>query len=591
MEENKAKEYEEAILTERRSLVYKASDDDLIRAIDTAVKESITLKQLADRIGKRNETYWEKGTDIKPGTIHPKKSKTIDNRIFMSTETLVPMVISRTPEPTIINSGDNDIREKLVRVLTCAYEVKQKLKIKVESVIRHWFLYHIGILKYRWDDGFITEVVRPEKMGFDPTSPDKGSCEFMYEWLEDTIGDLIEKFPKKKKDLIAKYGTDRMKSKVRYVEFWGGNGKWVAWKLQAILLGKQKNPNFDYGTDAVGKEGEEDFEEAIEGANNLFKFPEFPYLILNVFNLGKNIYDDTGLIEQAIPLQDAVNKRKNQISDLTDEQKKVIIASSKAMSKEELQKFIDKYGHIGLWLDKGEMADVRVEGGQAGADVFNDLSHSIGEIDNIMGTHSTSRGERKEQETLGGRKLLTSADFGRTETIVMNVEQLMEDWYNAYLHMIRVYSNEEMEFDDGEGDPIKLTRDDIPENVVIMVKKGSTLPVDKASRAEMAVKLAQFGFIDPSTLFQELGYSKEEERTEDLFKWLAATGKINPEAISAGAGAGAGQAEQGDQKQKQELVVLKQIMSSEEFKKLPLKKQKSTIAKAREIVKKIKEGK
>jgi len=491
MEDTKTNELEETVLTERRFLEYKAKDDDLINAINTAVKESISLKQLADKAGKRNEIYWEKGTDINPDDIHPKRSKTVDNRIFMSVETILPMITSRTPEPTIINAGNNDIREKLIKVLTCAYEVKQKFKLKLQAVIRHWFIYKIGVIKYRWDkeEGFVTEIVRPDKMGFDPTSPDRNSCEFMWEKMEDKMEDLIKKFPKKKKDLIAKYTKDRMKSKFSYLEFWGGGGKWVAWKIGSILLGKMKNPNFDYGSEAEDKEGEEGYTPAIEGINNLFKKPEFPYLLLNVFNLGKNVYDDTSLIEQAIPLQDAVNKRKNQISDLTDEQKKLIIASSKSMSKEELQSFINKYGHMGLWLDKGEMNDIKIEGGKAGADVFNDLAQSIGEIDNIMGAQPTVRGESKEQETLGGRKLLASAAYGRVETIIMNVENLLEDWFNAYLHMIKVYSMEELEYDSGEAEPVTLTRDEIPSNVVVMVKKGSTLPVDKVARAEMAVKL------------------------------------------------------------------------------------------------------
>jgi len=567
MEEQKTNELEETILTERQSLEYKAKDDDLIRAINSAVKESKSLKDIVDEIGAKNELYWKKGTNIKDSDIHPKKAKSSDNKIFMSIETILPMIVSRTPEPTILGVRDNDLREKLIEVLTTAYEVKQKLKLKLISVIRHWFLYRIGVWKYRWDEGFITETVRPEKIGLDPRATEKSNCEYMFEWMEDTIENLVIKFPKKKKDLIAQYTKDRMKSKVRYLEFWGGKAEWVAWKLGTILLDKQKNPNFDYGE-----------------VNNLFKKPEFPYLILNVFNLGKNLYDDTSLIEQSISLQDLVNKRKNQISDLTDEQKKLVIASSKAISKEEFQKFINKYGHVGIWLDNGEISDIKVEGGNADASIFSDLNQSIGEIDNIMGTHSTIRGERKEQETFGGRRLLTASDYGRTETIVDNVEQLLEDWYNAYLHMLKIYSVEGTEFDSGEGEPIILTREEIPKGVLVMIKKGSTLPVDKASRAEMAVKLAQFDKIDPETMFDELGYGKAEERTQKLYEWLSKTGKIRPEMEGQGMGG------QGGGQETQQLARLKQIMSSPRFQGLSPEQQSPIVQQARAIVNKIKGG-
>lgn len=576
-------EIQEAILIERQSLEYTAKDEDLIGAIENAILEAKPLKKIADDIGKRNELYWEKGTDINPDMIHPKRAKIVDNRIFMGVETILPILTSRTPDPTIIGNVDNNVREKLIKVLTIAYEIKLKVQQKLQRIIRHWFLYRIGIWKYRWDEGFIVETVRPEKIGVDPRATEKGNCEYMFELMEDKLEDLISEFPEKKEALLMKYGENKTKSKVKYIEFWGGQGEWVAWKLQELLLGKQKNPNFDYGKSAKGKEGEEGYEPAQEGGNNLFKKPQFPYLILNVFNLGKNLYDDTSLAEQSINLQDSINKRKNQISDLTDENKKLVIASSRAISKEGLQEFVDKYGMMGLWLDKGEIADVRVEGGQADASIYADLNHSIGEIDNIMGTHSSVRGERKEQETLGGRKLLVAADYGRADTIIINIEQLLEDLFNAYLHLLKVYSLEDVEFDDGE-ETITLSREEIPSGILVMVKKGSTLPVDKASRAELAIKLAQFDKIDPETLFEELGYAKADERTEKLYEWLKRTGKIIPEQVMGG-GEGGGTPEA------QQLTRLKAIMQSPQFQKLPPEKQQQMVEQARTIVEAIKGGK
>ena len=587
----KKDELEEAILTERKSLEYNAKDEDLARAINSAVKESKKLKEIADKIGKKNELYWEKGTDLDRKKIHPKRAKIIINRIFTSVETVVSIVTSRPPEPTIIGEElENVIREKLIKILTIAYEVKQKLKQKLQKIIRHWFLYRIGVWKYRWDGGFITETVRPEKIGFDPRAPETGDCEYMFEWLEDTIGNLIKEYPKKKKAILEKYGKDKLKSKVKYLEFWGGNAEWVAWKLGTIILDKQKNPNFDYGElakKAKGEEGEEGYEEAVEakeGTNNLFKKPQFPYLILNVFNLGKNLYDDTSLIEQSIPLQDAANKRKNQISDLTEENKKLIVASSKAISKEDFQEFIDKYGMVGIWLDRGEISDIKVEGGHADASTHNDLTQSLLEIDNIMATHGSSRGERQKTETATGRKILVAGDYGRAETIIVNIEELMEDWYNAFLHMTKVYSTEDSKFSNSE-ETIVLNKEEIPEGVLVMVKKGSTLPVDKASRAEMALNLAKIDKIDPETMFDEVGYGNAEERTDKLFEWLEKTGKTRPEGMPAG-GAGAG----AQDPRIVQLAKVKKIMTSTEFKKLPVKQQQATITKAREIVKQIKGG-
>jgi hypothetical protein len=581
------KEIEDVIVAEREFLELKAEDDDLISAINRAMEEARPLKELMDQIGENNKIYWQKGTDLyedNTGVVqHPNKSKVVDNRIFMSVETILPMVTARTPEPAIAGDVENELREKLVKMLQIAYEVKLKVKNKLQQIVRHWFIYRIGVWKYRWDEGFILENVLPSKIGIDPRATERGECEFVYELLEDSLEDIIETYPKSKDKIIAKYGVDKLKSKVKYIEFWGGYGKWVAWKLGNILLDKQKNPNFDYGSPAKGKEEDEDFEEAKKGTNNLFKSPQLPYLFFSIFRLGKAMYDDTSLIEQTKSLQDGTNKRKNQISDLLDENKKLIIASSKALSKEEMQKFINKYGMVGLWLSNGNIADIRVEGGQADASAYNDMAHSISEIDNVFGTHSTTRGERKEQETLGGRRLLVASDFGRAETISENVEQLMEDFYNAFLHMSKVYGLEDEVFSDGE-ETIKLSTDEIPEGILVIVKKGSTLPVDKASRAEMAIKLAEFDKIDPKTLFEELGYGDSDERTEELYEWLRRTGKVVPQEVGAPGGGGAG----GENDPR--LVRLQDIINSPNFQQLSPEDQKEMVVKAREIIEQVKRG-
>jgi len=48
-------------------------------------------------------------------------------------------------------------------------------------------------------------------------------CEYVWEQLEDTQENLIAKFPKKKKEIEQIFGQDKTpKSKIRYIEFWGG---------------------------------------------------------------------------------------------------------------------------------------------------------------------------------------------------------------------------------------------------------------------------------------------------------------------------------------------------------------------------------
>ena len=46
---------------------------------------------------------------------------------------------------------------------------------------------------------------------------------------------------------------------------------------------------------------------------NHFECRKKPYVFLTVFNLGKRPFDDTSIIEQVLPIQDNINKRKRQI--------------------------------------------------------------------------------------------------------------------------------------------------------------------------------------------------------------------------------------------------------------------------------------
>jgi hypothetical protein len=560
--------FEQLVVAERENLEYTAKDDELITAIDEAITDSKTLKDKIDEIGKRNKLYWKQGTDKDLSKIHPRKAKVVDNRIFTDTETAIPIITAETPEANVLKVP-NELRETIGRYLEACYEVEDKMQQKLQQLIRHWYLYLIGAFKYRWDkeDNFTTDNVLPRKIGFDRRATSLANCEYIWEEMEDNVEDLIEKFPSKKED-IKQLNKDS-KSKLKYFEFWGGNGEWVVWKLDKIILDKRKNPNWDY-----------------EEADNLFKKPKFPYIFFNVFSFGdeSGMYDETSAIEQAIPLQDGVNQLERQIIDLNEGQKRVWAVSAEAMSEEKAQALVDKTGDLLAYYDrKAPQGGIQLPlAGKPDASLYNNLAHLLGEIDNVMGIHSTTRGERKEQETLGGRQLLQASDYGRLDLIVRNVEQVIEEWYNARLHMLKVYSMEEDRVEDSEGDQIALDPQSIPPGTTVMVKKGSTLPVDKRSRMDMAVELAKADKIDPETFFEELGYGNVEERTKKLYQWLIDTGKATPQAMAVGQQGG----QQGDQLQR-----LKSILESDQFKQLPVDHQKRFALQARQILEAIKGGK
>lgn len=575
--------FSDVIQSYRQNLEFEKKDDELLIAINKAIQESQELKQMADKIGERNKSYWRRGSDKDFSTYHAKKSKTVINRIFTDVETAIPIISANTPEPTVIgDDATGSVREKIQEGLEIAYEVKYKMQLKLQCLARHWFLFTVGIWKYRWQEGFITENVLPRKIGIDKWATTKENCEYIWEELEDTAENLIEKFPKKEKDILGLIGENNLKSKIKYCEFWGGNGKWVCWviPMRNIILDKKKNPNYDY-------ENED---------NNIFQKPQFPFIFLNVFNIGDNtsLYDETSLIQESIPVQDGVNQLEQQIIDLNEGQKRVWVTSGEAMSEKKAQELVDKTGDLMVYLDRKSPigAVSQVQAGKPDASLFNNLTHLLSEIDNIMGIHSTTRGERAQQETYGGRQLLMASDIGRMDLIVRNVEQAMEEWYNSYLHMIKVYAIEPEVLISAEK-TIELKPEEIPNNVMVMVKKGSTLPTDDRTRMEMAKELASAGMIDPKTLFEEMGYGNIEQRVQDLIAWLTQTGKIappqpaQPQMLTEGQvpveGQGGGV--------EADVAKLQNVFSSPQFQQIPDEKKLELLQRGRGMINTIKGGK
>ena len=577
----------------RTNLLFTAKDEDLISAINTAMQESSSLKDKIDEQGKINKTYWKLGTLKDMRRVHPKKAKVVINRLFTDIETAIPILTAGMPEPTVIGAADNNMQELLQKGLQMAYEVKYKMQNKLQCLLRHWFLFRIGVLKYRWDKdkGFITENVLARKIGFDKRASSLDNCEYFWEEMEDIAEDMKAKFKGEKiGSFIDEISQKNPKAKIKYTEFWGGNGEWVCWKLRDRILDKKKNPNFNYGESAKGTAGMIDYIPAVEG-ENIFDRPRFPYIILNVFSFGDEtgMYDETALIEEAISAQEGVNQLEQQIIDLNEGQKRVWVALGRAVSREVFDDLVSKTGDLGVYVDRnGLPGDVQqVQSGKPDASLYNDLAHLLGEIDNIMGIHSTTRGaETAKQETLGAQQLQMGSDYGRLDLIVRNVEQVIEEWYNAYLQMLKVYSIEAEVLSNGK-ETVELAKGQIPSGIMIMVKKGSTLPIDERTKRQDAIQLAQFNMIDPATLFEEMSYANVEKRVQDLYAWLQATGKIMPQQPQIGAGGQPGGAEQ---QQGQQVAKVQELLNSPQFQQLGDEDKMAVLQNAKGIISQVKTG-
>lgn len=560
----------EIILTERKALEYTAKDEDIVKLVDDRISEANKKKSEIDKKAAINEKYW-RGEQLDTTKIPDTRAKIVDNKIFQSLETMLPILTANVPQPEIQGEIDNNIRSDLQDLMKIHYEIVQTIPQKLREFIRNWAIGYVGVLKYRWEKGkgMTTEVVNWRKIGFDPVATRLQDADFVFEYQEDTITNLVKRFPKAKRKIKEKYPEDKWGSKVRYVEFWGNGGEWVCWKLEKIILDKKKNPNWSYTS-----------------KDNILQRPIFPYLVGNYFRTNRSIYDETSVIEVAKPIQDAINKRKNQISDMCDQNKRCWVASSVAINREDFQKFINKFGEKGVYVEGGDITQIQQLLGKMDMSYYNDLQHSIAEIDNIFGTHSTTRGERQGRETATGRQVLFQADISRMSGIVEDVvEQVIEDWYNTFLHMNKVFSKSGINYNNGKTD-LNIPKEAIPEGIFVLIKKGTSAPLDRGSRIQMAQQLGQQDRIDPQTQFEEMGYPKPEERAQKLIDWKRLEGVIPPAPEEQEAA----QKQDATDIQDNQLMKIQNIIKSEEFQNLPPEDQEKYLAQAREITNNIKGG-
>ncbi len=523
-------------------------DEELSALIDKKIEFAKKDYDDLDRIRTENENYWL-GKQIDRRKLRDFQSRIVENVVFQSIETIIPIITSKPPEPVIQKAQDTpesgELAKQVQKVILSMYD-KSKVKGKFQMIARHLLLYRIGILKYRYDtetDEIVTESVRPQNIIVDKFG------DFVAEYLEESISDILEKFPEKideivkifnlkaKKDKKGNYDpttldNKALATKVKYIEFW--TDEYVCWKYKGLILKKLKNPNFDYkGVEkaVMDEKGEQINTELY--FYNFFERPKKPYIFYNCFNLGKTIWDDVTLVEQILPLQDAVNKRQRQIDDNSSDNG-VLIGSGDYVTKEELSKYTgdpqDK-----LWVEHGNPNEAisRLAAKQMPNFISDYLQQIHTAVDNVAGVHSTTRGERQGRETMGGRQLLKEADFGRIDLIVRGLEEVADELYKAWVHMMKVYYTQDhyarIIGKDGAMQVIQFSRDSIEHGIEISVKEGSTLPVDKVSQRQEAIDLAQLGQIDPITLFEKLEWPNPTESAKRLFLWKTEPLKLFPD--------------------------------------------------------------
>lgn len=498
-------------IEEKEDFKKAMSDEELSSQIDLWYKESEEFYSTLKRVWEQNLDYYiGKQTDV--DKIHGKLSKAVENRIWMATETMVPIATGRLPD-IVVKPGAEDEQSQmdaqdLQDVISYHFE-RVQIQSLAERFVRDMIVKRYGVFKVVWDnksDDVGVKVIDPRRIRIPKHGTTIDELAFLIEELEISYNQAKDLFGDAKANELLTSGKKdgetikKRKKTFSVMEVWTND--FVAWKSGTTILKKDLNPFF--------KEG-----------SNFFITPKKPYIIKSLFETDESIIGETDYVQQHIPIQDNLNTRKRQIEDISNKvANPPLLIDSDVMSEEEAANLSNEPGIIIYGKDAAKGDKIRFESpGTVPQYLFQDLEFSRKEFDNIWGIHSTTRGEREGRETATGRQLLREADMGRIDLIGRQLERALDEIAEWWTHLIKVFYTEEKMFTILGEDGVRFVKNFSGAkvgNVKPMVKAGSTLKEDEAAIQQKAILLWQNKAIGIQTLYKMLRLPNMKQALEDF---------------------------------------------------------------------------
>lgn len=452
----------------------------------------------------------------------------VDNIIFSDLETLLPIISRQNPTPFVV-SHDIQVAEDTSRLIENIAD-REALKVKIKKCTRHWALSFLGVMKITWNNtekAIDVDIVRTKNIILDPNGCFDGG-EFAGRYIgqrrKETAEELSKMFPDSK-EYIEQKVSNKMGTELEFIEWWTNDYTFWTFDNNRHVLDKRKNLHWNEDEDVeVMNEFGEFVTKTIPGHNH-FKAPKMPFAFLSVFNLDEQPHDETSLVEQAIPLQDQVNKRARQIDKNADDSNNGWVFNnqfSEEAARSALKSLRRGGAIIAPTTSIGESV-TRLTAPTLPTYIINDLADKRNQVHNIMGTRGSSAAGIASERTVQGKIEIRQTDADRASLIVEHLEQTIDYVYNYAVQMMFVYY---------DGDILKdilgeekganylnfLETEDAP-TLTVSVKEGSLIPQDPLLRRNEAVDLAQVGLLDPLTMFERMNFPNPKEATKRLIAY------------------------------------------------------------------------
>lgn len=516
-------------------------DDRLVKMVVNSLDSNASHWQqkpfLLETTDKENIAYLI-GDQLDKDKFLPKDVPYVDNRLHASVRAILAYATGQLAKPELLPSKTDDKYLRMARSMQAfLYQHSQDHNVNLEMrlALKNLVTRKRGFLKLRFDedDGafgdIITENIDPSDIVIDRFAGFRDDPNIVYHRQKCTIEELCAKFPDKQAEIYQAFGFKRgvytqLSRMVTYWEcwftYWDKDGKecqGLCWFLPKtnVILGKMKNPNWLY-------KGSDQNQRVV----NILSMPPKPFVSLNYLNTGRSFIDETCLLDQAIPLQDILNKRGRQIVENADYANGRTLIDKRVMEQSDADKFVNKHPKTIGMIDTTNtnndirMAVMQLPGQPLPTFVLQDKLDARSEIDAMMGTPTQFRGEQPQSKnpTLGQDLLIKNQASALQDDLVGVVNQAYEDYYRLLLQMSAVYLDDNYwvmtKGPNGEYNQISLHEENLDTNVRITVVTDSSLPLDKQAQRATAIQLAQMNRIDDLSLYEMLNLPNPEELAE-----------------------------------------------------------------------------
>lgn len=575
--------------------IKQLDDDQLNNLVNNRWSSSEETWNIVDRIYKQNTAIYENKSTWLNGLPERRRQYQVQaNRIFVDMESVINSLIAEPPGVNILPSRDGTDAQEFARKLERYFRKKYSdlnTKETMRMGLRNLYFGRLIIIKPFWNpirNDFDYRAVDPRKVRFGKYARKEIDSEFAIEEIDDNLCAVIERFPDKKTELMKKYGivSDQdlyiKNPDVKYKESWIGN--WVIFKLDNIILGKIKNPYWDWEgilvTDDEDKQlndtnpqtamtvenrrqlltgikldqqnrkiesipqtsmpDKENYTEPSGGATgeyaqpkinykpylfNYFDTPRKPYIFATIFNNENTPIGRTDMITLSSELQRGIDKRKMDIDENCELANGVLKIDASVMSKSDAQRI--RFETKGIIWGKGVKDGVTRETGQSLPDmVFKDMIDSRNEIDNIMCATDAFKGQREGEETKGGRLALIHQSYLRLNELVQVVDFVSKEIFNWGMQLAKTRYTEYhyakwMGKEDAQ-ETVEIIQDDFENGSEVVITAGKTLPVDDEFKYQQAQNDVEKGYISPIDYLEIADYDNAKDLAKNAYLYKVA---------------------------------------------------------------------